>query len=387
MEKIDTDQLHIDLEQLSTFRKTLHQFPEVSGEEHETQKRVKAFLQELQPDVLQEIGNTGLVCVFKGETAGPRLLFRAELDALPIQEINDFAHKSKNKGIGHKCGHDGHTTIICGLAQQLSKQKPPKGEVVLLFQPAEEIGMGALEILHDKAFSQFKPDRVFALHNIPGLPMGKVVLRKGPFTAAVKSLVLRITGKTSHAAEPENGINPAYFIAEVLQQSFNLIEADINSEHFALVTPTHGMFGDENAYGTSAGYGELRLTVRTWSNDVMEEMAKCLLNIAKQSSSTHKVEIETEWTQEFAANRNSHQAIDMLERICQNQNIPFEYRQTPFKWGEDFGHFTKQFDGAMFGLGSGEDQPALHNPDYDFPDELITRGVTLFYQIIRNYLH
>ncbi|MBI1183096.1 amidohydrolase [bacterium] len=375
------------LNQLQQLRRHLHQHPELSLQEAKTQQWVKEFLQKhAAPHQLKEVGNTGLAAIYGGHEKGERILLRCDLDALPIAEVNEFEHKSVNQGVGHKCGHDGHATILCGVAMHLAKNPPAKGQVVLLFQPAEEIGEGAKAVLADKQFDQIKPDRVFALHNIPGYPMHSVVYRYGAFTASVVSLVLKITGKTAHAAEPENGINPSYFMAELLSESKKLMHTDLESDDFALCTPTHGMFGDDFAYGTAAGYGELRLTIRTWTNEKMNLLMKQLLEKVAMLTEKHKVRVQHEWTQEFRANQNDAACVETILASAKNCGSNCIKRETPFKWGEDFGLFTEKFPGAMFGLGSGENCPALHNPDYDFPDELIATGVALFSQIITQQL-
>ena len=253
---------------------------------------------------------------------------------------------------------------------------------MLLFQPAEEIGAGAERVLNDPRFGGLYPiDYAFAFHNLPGFPLGEVLVRKGPFTAAVQSLIIRLEGKTSHAGEPENGINPALAIADILQATRKMSVPDTTSEDFAILTPIHVNMG-EQAYGVSAGYGETHLTIRTWTEEAMRQLSTRLLQYLGDLALGHGLSLETEWTNVFRTNRNNEEAVEIVQQAAEDCGFPVTTREQPFKWGEDFGAFTQRFRGAMFGLGAGEDCPALHNPDYDFPDELLEYGINMYQRII-----
>ncbi len=374
------------LEKLSRFRRQIHQNPEVSGKEYETAKAVAEFLRSCKPDqLLEEVGGTGVVAVFDSGRKGPSVMFRAELDALPIREINDFEYRSRKDGVSHKCGHDGHATILLGFAGILENQRPESGKVILLFQPAEENGEGAKAVLEDERFTALAPDRIFAFHNLPGYPLHEIVYRKGSFTAAVKSLVIQLNGKTAHAAEPEHGINPALPIADLLHETDKISNNDPERDDFMLITPVHIEMG-EIAYGISAGQGELHLTIRTWTEDQMEYLAKSILEIIDRVKQKYEIEIAHYWTHEFSANKNDDDSVDLIVKSAKQNDLHLTERNFPFKWGEDFGLFTQHYSGAMFGIGSGEDCPALHNPDYDFPEELFTSGINMFHQISRHLL-
>ena len=369
------------ISELIAFRKMLHANPEVSGKEYNTASSVAKFLKTCTPSkVIENIGGTGIVAVFDSGKPGKSIMFRAELDALPIQEINSFEHASTIKGVSHKCGHDGHATVLLGLARLLSEQKPKTGKIFLLFQPAEENGEGAKAVFSDLKFEDFKPDYIFAFHNLPGYPLNQIVVKNNSFTTAVKSIIIKINGKTAHAAEPENGLNPALTIAEILQESAKLSNNDQNSDDFTLITPIHIEMG-EIAYGISAGYGEIRLTIRTWSEHIMEKLTADLIMCIEKASKNHQMPITYSWTQEFYANQNDDKAVALIKEAANSLSFDIFERKFPFKWGEDFGLFTQNFNGAMFGIGSGEKSPALHNPDYDFPDEILPNAIQLFHQI------
>lgn len=369
------------IDELITLRKYIHAHPELSEKESETAKLIKNYLEKCSPsELITDVGGHGVVAVFDSGTEGKSILFRADIDALPIQEINDFEHKSKVQGVSHKCGHDGHTCSLLGFAKILSTQAPKSGKIILLFQPAEEEGIGAKAVIEDEKFKTISPDYVFAFHNLPGYPLNEVVIKKGSFTSSVKSIVIKFNGKTSHAAEPEKGVNPALAIAETLKQCDGLSNNQPEREDFTLITPIHINMG-EIAYGISAGYGELRLTIRTWDDIHMNKLSSKLLELITHVSETYKIKIDYSWTHEFRANENDDSSIKLIKESAKNLDFQITERTFPFKWGEDFGLFTQQFKGAMFGIGSGEECPALHNPDYDFPDEILPKAIRLFHQI------
>ena len=371
------------MEELIRLRHKLHQHPEVSGNEKETAKCILSFLSKYPPqEIISNLGGQGIVAIYKGKEAGKSILFRCELDALPIQEINSFDYKSINEGVSHKCGHDGHMAILCGLAKTLYEKPLEKGNILLLFQPAEEDGNGAKNVIIDPKFATIKPDFVFALHNLPGYKKHQVVVKENTFTCAVNSIIIELQGKTSHAGEPENGINPALAIAEIISAFNSKINTDLTSDAYCLVTPIHINMG-EKAYGVSAGYGEIHFTIRSNNNDQMKIIEKEFAEYVLQITSKFKLDTKISWTQSFHANENNTEAINYVRKASSQLNLNILEKELPFTFGEDFGIFTQHFKGAMFGIGSGENTPSLHNPDYDFPDELIPTGTQLFHQIIK----
>jgi len=369
------------LESLVLLRKELHKNPEVSGKEVETAKRIVAFLERYAPDeIITEIGKTGIAAIYKGKQAGKTVLFRCELDALPIGEINTFEHRSLTDGVSHKCGHDGHIAILCGLASELSQNRPETGTVILLFQPAEEDGSGAQKVFSDPKFGLLQPDHVFALHNLPGFPKNQIVVKNDTFTCAVNSIIIKLNGVTAHAGEPEKGINPALAIASIINQFDAIIQSDISKENYCLLTPIYTVMG-KKAYGVSAGAGEVHFTVRSDSNSQMKKVETTLEKLAQSIAKEHQLECNIVWTQGFQANENNKEAANHIRSAAKVNDLELLEKETPFTWGEDFGLFTQQYPGAMFGLGSGVNTPALHNPDYDFPDEIIETGISIFHQI------
>lgn len=373
-------------QQLIDFRRELHQHPELSGQEQATARRVATFLQHCHPaKIWQGLGGDGLLALFDSGQVGPCLLLRAELDALPIQEVNDFSYRSQTEGVSHKCGHEGHTTILLGVAQALHQQPLRKGKVLLLFQTAEETGVGAKAMLEDPQWGDIpRPDYVFALHNLPGFPLGQVVIREGAITAAVRSMIIRLYGKTAHAAEPEHGINPAEALADILPALQIISNNQVNRPDFKVITPVHIVVG-EKAYGVAAGYGELHLTIRTWTEEVMQELITEIKQILAQAAQQKGIRYEIDWTDTFPGNTNHSEVTDALLRAAKGAGLQTKILNTPLKWGEDFGYFTQRYPGTFLGLGAGENSPALHNPDYDFPDALIETGTALWEALLAVY--
>jgi amidohydrolase len=370
-------------ETLLNIRRTLHQYPEVSGEEYGTQQRILEFLSSHTNAHCSTVAKTGVTALFDSEIEGPTILIRGDIDALPIQETNTFGHKSEAEGVSHKCGHDGHTTILLGLALELNNHPIDNGKVLLLFQPAEETGEGAQQVMSDAFFHNIQIDFCFALHNLPGYEKHQIIIKNGSFTSNVKSIIIKLKGKTAHAAEPEHGYNPASTIANILQFADKLTKNDPKAEDFFLATPIHVNLGGKN-YGISAGNGEVHLTLRTWSPKLMEKHCDALENYVHQQCKKEQLSAQISYAQVFKSNCNHPEAVTSIKNAATQNDFTIIEITEPFKWGEDFGLFTQNFKGAMFGLGAGKETPALHNPDYDFPDDLIATGIRMFHTIIQN---
>ncbi|MFO7842276.1 MAG: amidohydrolase [Bacteroidales bacterium] len=375
-----------DKEKIITLRHELHQYPELSDSEAQTALRIINVMESYHPDrMITEIGGHGVAVVFKGKKEGPSVLFRCELDGLPIDDLIDTSYRSQNKGVGHKCGHDGHMAILVGLADAFSKNRPEAGEVILMFQPAEENGQGAYRVVNDERFKALNIDYVFALHNLPGYEKGSVVLGEKNFASASKGMIIKLTGKTSHAGEPENGNSPAIAMADIIKELTLLPQKENVFNDFTLVTVIHARLG-EVAFGTTPGYAEVMATLRSYTNADMEVLTQQAEKVALDNAQKNNLKQEISYVEEFPATINNHQLVEQLELVGKDYQIPTEYLQKPFRWSEDFAHFTLQFPGVLFGLGSGTNQPQLHNPDYDFPDDIIENGVKIFYGIFQQIL-
>jgi amidohydrolase len=304
------------------------------------------------------------------------------MDALPIKEINNFEYKSNNPGVSHKCGHDGHTTILLSLAQKLSENPIAGLKIYLLFQASEENGKGAMRVIEDEKFNEIKPDMVFALHNLPGYPLHQVIIKDDSFNASVISMIIKLKGKTAHAAEPENGQNPSLTIAEVIKFCDSLSNNNPDIDDFTVITPIFTNIG-EIAYGTAAGEGETHFTIRTWTEEQMKSICQLIERKVSELSDENQLSYHISYDDQFQANHNQVAANELIKEAAKTNKLDVLEKDEPFKWGEDFGAFSQRFHGAMFGLGAGKETPALHNPDYDFPDELIETGSKIFYAVAK----
>ncbi|MEQ8578748.1 MAG: amidohydrolase [Balneola sp.] len=370
------------IQPLVALRKEIHRFPELSGQEFETAQRIVNFLKPYEPNqIITDLGSTGVAAVYDFGDPETTIMIRCELDALPIQEVNTFEYRSVTDSVSHKCGHDGHMVIVVGLAEWLQNASLENVRIVLLFQPAEETGEGAPSILADENFEQIVPDYIFALHNLPGFPMHQIVTTGSEFTSTVQSVSISLHGKESHAAEPENGLNPALAIAELIQQYNDIVVNDVRDDNFALITPVYGSLGSKD-YGVSPADGELHLTIRTRAPQQMDELMNKIESIAAKVADKHKLSKELLWFDYFAATKNDAFCNKIIKESATENKLDSSSQDYPFKFGEDFGVFTQRYPGAMFGLGSGEETPALHNPDYDFPDKIIETGISMFKEII-----
>jgi amidohydrolase len=377
-----------ELTDLKRFRRDLHLHPEVSGEEAETARRVYEALFSTGPDlIVSNIGGHGIAAVYEGSIAGPTVMIRAELDGLPIEEISVVAHRSTVSGKGHLCGHDGHMAILMALAKGLGRQRPAKGRVVLLFQPAEENGAGAAAVLADPKFMALKPDLALSLHNFPGVRTGHVLLREGPVNCASRGMKILLKGKTSHASYPQDGIAPTFAVARLLGGLTALGNDAALGPDYSLVTVTHARLG-EPAFGISPGQAEIWATLRTLTDERMTDLVHHAERLARNEAQAAGLEVEVSYQDVFAQCFNSAEAVDALRHALDGEGVSVESESAllPMKASEDFGLFRTVAPSAMFFLGAGEDHPRLHNPDYDFPDELIAIGAGVFMRAIRNAL-
>lgn len=374
-----------ELRQLIQLRHLLHTHPELSGSESGTARTIKEFLiGHTRAKVLEGLGGHGLAVVFGGPDPGPTVLFRADLDALPISEQSNADYRSRVRGVAHLCGHDGHMVILCGLAMHLNRHCPRRGRAVLLFQPAEETGTGAARVIADPGFGEIRPDFAFALHNLPGFPPKSVVWRYGSFAAASRGLIIRLTGRTAHAGEPENGVTPAPAVSRLLAE-IPALPKIAGIQGFGLATVVHARLG-EVAFGTAPGEAVVMATLRTHTDGDMDKLFAAGERLARETAAASGLKVALEAVEDFPATINAREAVERVRSAAQAESIPLVKAPQPFRWSEDFAHFTRLCPAAMFGLGAGEDSPRLHNPEYDFPDELIEPGVAVFSALSRGLL-
>ena len=365
-----------------SLRHEIHKHPEISNNEFKTSERITNFISKFNPDQVINLANTGRAFIFNGKNTGKTVMFRAELDALPILENTSVEYSSINNKVAHSCGHDGHMSILGGLAKRISENLPNYGRVILLFQPAEEVEQGAIDIINSEEFKSIEPDYIFALHNIPSVEKHKILIKPNSFTAASKGMTIELIGKTSHAAEPEKGINPANAVSKIIRELYKLINDKSQFRNLALLTFIYVSLG-EISFGTSAGNAKMGITLRAFENKDMELLTQKSENIIQSICHEENLELNICYNEVFPATVNSDKCVSLIEHSAKENNYEIEYLTEPFKWSEDVGYFSDKFNAGFFGLGAGIDQPALHNSNYNFPDDIIETGINMFFNIYK----
>jgi len=385
MDDIDSSRIKEFYSKLKNFRQELHANPELSGKEDKTQKRILDFLKDTNPDkIIKDIGGYGLAYIFDSGKKGPSVLFRGDIDALPINEYNSrINYISKNKGVAHLCGHDGHTTVLSGLAKLIDLNPPKIGKTILLFQPAEETGQGAEAVIKDEKFKEINPDYAFAFHNLPGYKRHNLIIKEGAFASASTGVIIGLKGLSSHAAYHEDGNNPDLCLAELIQK-FNKIKIENIFDDFVLLTVIHTKLG-EQAFGTSPGEAVIMLTIRAYQNEDIDRLKNQVNEVTKQCCDKYGIKHNLKYTEEFPASINDKACVEIVHQAANESNINAIQIDAAFRWSEDFGHFTINNKSAIFGIGSGEDHPQLHNEDFNFPDEIIETAINIFYKIYKKF--
>jgi amidohydrolase len=376
------------IEDVKNLRHQLHQFPELSGAETETTQYISTLLAELNPDLLQKgTDGKGIWAVFDSGKPGPVVLFRADIDALPIHETSNLPYASANQGVSHKCGHDGHTAILAGFASEVAANRPEKGKLILLFQPAEETGRGAKEILENPDFNLLKPDYCFAIHNLPGFPASSAVVRAGTFAAASCGMIIRLKGRTSHASEPEKGQSPASVMAQLMSGLPGLTRNGNTAKFtdFVMLTLIHANMG-KPSFGTSPGEAVLMATLRAYLNEDMETLCALADDMVMKASQSAGLDFEITYTEEFPATINHDEPVKWVKEAAKETGTALLSAVLPFRWSEDFAHFGLQSKAVLFGIGAGENHPPLHHPDYDFPDHIIPVALKMWGAVYRKLL-
>ncbi|MDZ7769133.1 MAG: amidohydrolase [Woeseiaceae bacterium] len=328
-----------------SLRHALHAAPELSGGETATAEKIITWFKALAPDeILTGLGGTGVAIIFGESGSGPTIMLRSELDALPILETNDMPHRSTTDGISHQCGHDGHMAILAAVGAALAKKRPRNGRVVLLFQPAEETGDGANAVADDAGFAAIRPDRVFALHNLPGYPLGQVVVRDGTFTCASRGIDIRLTGCTAHAAQPETGRSPSRAMREIIALLEGLSDDFDSGGELAFATVVGARLGDR-AFGVSPGTAAVWATLRTESDALMQTLVSHCEGRVRDIAKGENLDVDIQYEDVFAATVNAPRAVATIRLAC--EGLPLVEAARPFRWSEDFGRFTRESEGAF----------------------------------------
>lgn len=359
-------------------RHELHTHPELSNEEVWTKQRIldfaRAHTRRIQfhdrgnwfYGVYREPANRSL-----GAKPRDTVMFRADFDALPMDEAIKLPWGSKIRGKAHKCGHDGHSATLVAFAMEVD-QHGADHDVVFLWQPAEEVGNGAVQCL--PVLDDEHVTRVYGYHNMAGFPYKSIVVRDGVIQCASIGMIVKFTGVPAHASQPETGKNPSLAIATLIQC---IPELTKNAEELLLCTVVQVNVGNRQ-FGMSAYYGELLMTIRATHETELEGLKANLVELARAEAAKAGLTCAFEYSDAFPETRNTKACVDHVRAVAKAQGHHVHEMDLPFRPSEDFGHYGKLRPACYFFIGNGENYPPIHTPSYDFRDEVIEVGVRMF---------
>ena len=380
---------------IAAIRKQIHANPELCFAEVQTADLVAAKLTEWGIPIHRGMGTTGVVGIVKSGTSDRAIGLRADMDALPMQEFNTFAHASKNAGKMHACGHDGHTAMLLAAAQHLAKNRNFDGTVYLIFQPAEEGGGGAREMIKDGLFDKFPVEAVYGMHNWPGMPVGKFAVSAGPVMASSSEFKVVIHGKGGHAALPHDGVDPIVAACQMVQAFQTIISRNRKPIDAGVISVT--MIHAGEATNVIPDSVEIQGTVRTFTLELLDLIEKRMREIAEHTSAAFGATCDFEFERNYPPTINSvaeaNFAAKVMGDIVGSANVQ---PQEPTMGAEDFSYMLLAKPGAYCFIANGEgDHRAighgggpcmLHNPSYDFNDDLIPLGATFWVRLVEESL-
>lgn len=369
---------------LTAFRRDIHAHPELAFNEHRTAQRVAEYLNQLGVEVHTGIGRTGVVGVIRAGQGEEAIGLRADMDALPITERNAFAHCSTYPGRMHACGHDGHTTMLLGAAEILAARKAFSGTVYLIFQPAEEGEGGAPAMIADGLFERFPMRAVFGMHNWPGQPPGQFAVHTGPVMASTDRFEIVIMGQGAHGAMPHLGVDPVAAGAALVQAIQHIVSRNLDPTDAGVVSVTQFHAGE--ADNVIPDRARLSGTVRALLPDVRARLEQALRRICEGVAVAFGVQIECHYLPGYPPTVNTAEeaALCCTAAKAVTPAAPVITDARPSMGAEDFAYFLQHKPGAYIwiGNGPGEGGCTLHNPHYDFNDEIIPVGVAYWVELV-----
>jgi hippurate hydrolase len=374
---------------MQAWRHDIHRHPELAFEEHRTANKVADLLTGFGLEVHRSIGNTGVVGVLKKGSSERAIGLRADMDALKILEQNSFDYRSVNEGKMHACGHDGHTAMLLGAAHYLSSEGEFDGTVVFIFQPAEEHGDGARAMIDDGLFERFPVDSVFAIHNFPSLASGKFAVRAGSIMAAEDNFEITINGVGCHAAMPHLGKDPIVIGAEIVTAMQSLVSRTLDPLDNAVVSFTE--FLTNGTINVVPGQVILKGDTRSLTTAVQDHIESTMERIVSGICAAHGASYEFNYRRNFIPTVNTPEEAEIAANVARMvvglENVIGDSR--PIMGSEDFGYMTQARPGAYLLLGNGEKGVggcSLHNPAYDFNDDILTIGADFWVTLVATQL-
>ena len=376
---------------MTAWRRDIHAHPELGFEEERTSDIVAAKLAEFGITVHRGLGGTGVVGTLKGlgTGSGRTIGLRADMDALPMPEANDFDHASRHAGKMHACGHDGHTTMLLGAARYLAETRNFDGTVHFIFQPAEEGLGGAKRMIDDGLFRQFDCEQIYGLHNWPELPAGQIAVHPGPVMAAANQFEILVTGHGAHAAMPHRGIDPVLVSAHIITAAQSLVSRGTNPADSAVVSITVLEAG--TAANVIPDRARLLGTMRTFSEEnhrrIQEQFARLVSSIAEGLGAKAELRFRPGYPATVNSEPEARIAAAAAAKVVGDENVV--WAPAPTMAAEDFGYMLKERPGAYIWLGHGGHRgPScrLHNPHYDFNDAILTTGASYWASLVETIL-
>jgi hippurate hydrolase len=367
---------------MTGWRRHLHQMPELLYDTVQTAAFVADRLRDFGVDeVVTGIGRTGVVGVIRGQGAGPVIGLRADMDALPITEAQDRPWKSRVPGVMHACGHDGHTTMLLGAARYLAETRNFAGRVALVFQPAEEGGAGGKAMLDDGLMDRFGIDRIFAMHNWPGMETGRIETRPGPVMAAADQFEITIEGKGAHAAQPDLGVDPVVVAAAIVQAAQTIVARSVDPLDSAVVSITQVRAG--TAHNIIPETAWMSGTVRTLRAEVQDRIEAHLDRMVRAVAEAHGARARIDYTRGYPVTVNDAAATAFAAHVAESVvgAARVDAARPPEMGAEDFSYMLQARPGAYVYLGQG-DTAGLHHPDYDFNDDILPVGASFFARLV-----
>lgn len=361
-----------NLELVKNLRHQLHKHPELSNKEIWTKSHLISFLKE---NTKLEVVDKGLwfYAIYHAGEWKKNIAFRADFDAVPMEEGIDLSYKSSISGVAHKCGHDGHAATLAGFALEIDQIGADKN-IFFLFQHAEETGDGAAQCLD--FIEENNIEEIFAYHNMSGMSYKSVNVIDGTSHCASKGMTIHMEGAPAHASQPEDGVNPAFAIAKIITA---IPELTSSKEHRGMILCTIIQVDiGERAFGVAASKGDLLLTIRALYEEEMDKLQENIVELALAEGKKYGLKVSFSYNDAFPETCNYKESSDKIRKVCIDKGFELIEMKEAFRASEDFGHYLKKTKGAIFYIGNGEKYPNIHTAQYDFRDEIIETAVEVF---------
>ena len=374
--------------EMQEWRRDIHAHPEIAFEEHRTAQIVADKLESFGIEVETGIAGTGVVGTLRKGMGNRSIGLRADLDALLINETNDFEYKSKNPGQMHACGHDGHTTMLLGAAKYLSEKGNFDGTVNFIFQPAEENEGGGRVMIEDGLFDKYPVESVYGMHNIPGMPVGSFAIKPGPIMAAFDIFNLKVIGRGGHAAMPQTTVDPIIVGAKIIDAFQAIISRSIDPQEPSVLSVTQFHGGD--AYNVIPNQVEIKGCTRCFSPNVQKKLEDEMRQISESICKAYGADCEFHYEHRYPATINSEEEANLAGQVA--QGIVGEERVNlspkPGMGSEDFAYMLQEKPGSYIWIGNGDGEGScmIHNPGYDFNDEILPIGATYWVKMAEEIL-